>query len=450
MSEKSYSTGDMLSNIEPTIEAPVYSAPVEPIPVPETIPYDGGGEPAEPIILETSEAGATSNIEPTIEAPAYSAPVGEQEQEQEQETQAVIPAIGSIQAGDIVRVEVRNGTAVAIGTNGSGDRLRERLNGVTQYFYHDDTGAHVSDSPNGESGNTTTITSDGLYIEQSGDVLAEFSHAGVDFYADGIPTASFNKSGVIIGNQSETSMTLHNGGMYFTYRDQDAFQFYLSNKIQGVPFAIMSSPAPISISTENNVGIPEMEEIWTQWGECGMRAWMKDAHTTQHEVSIRVHLDQIGDSESEESDRYIAFEDSIGFPLPRTQYPAYIKSNIRQQILWQGRSLTLDYDSYTLKKPVTEQLTGIVLVFSALVNNKPENYYWNSCFVPKEVVELHPGAGHSFALTSGANGGLPGYKYIYIHNNKIVGHKNNNASGTGASGIKYNNSQFVLRYVLGV
>ena len=41
-------------------------------------------------------------------------------------------------------------------------------------------------------------------------------------------------------------------------------------------------------------------------------------------------------------------------------------------------------------------------------------------------------------------------KYLYISDNKIAGHSNNDISGTGACGIKYTNNRFVLRYVFGV
>ncbi|MBQ8044649.1 MAG: hypothetical protein IJ272_11005, partial [Clostridia bacterium] len=41
-------------------------------------------------------------------------------------------------------------------------------------------------------------------------------------------------------------------------------------------------------------------------------------------------------------------------------------------------------------------------------------------------------------------------KYCYIHDDKIVGNANNDKTGTGTSGITYNNTHWVLRYVIGV
>lgn len=46
--------------------------------------------------------------------------------------------------------------------------------------------------------------------------------------------------------------------------------------------------------------------------------------------------------------------------------------------------------------------------------------------------------------------GIMASKYLYIHDDKIGGNDVNGQSGTGASGITYNNAGFVLRYVIGV
>jgi hypothetical protein len=40
-------------------------------------------------------------------------------------------------------------------------------------------------------------------------------------------------------------------------------------------------------------------------------------------------------------------------------------------------------------------------------------------------------------------------KYLYINNDRITGHADNNLTGT-ANGITFNNAGFVLRYVIGV
>ena len=63
---------------------------------------------------------------------------------------------------------------------------------------------------------------------------------------------------------------------------------------------------------------------------------------------------------------------------------------------------------------------------------------------------MHGGCGHTFLITNDGTFSLFATKYLYIHNTKIVGNDVNNASGTGNCGITYNNSAFVLRYVIGV
>lgn len=46
--------------------------------------------------------------------------------------------------------------------------------------------------------------------------------------------------------------------------------------------------------------------------------------------------------------------------------------------------------------------------------------------------------------------GVMANKYLYVGNSTIRGNDTNKQSGTGTSGIKYENGYYVLRYVLGV
>lgn len=124
-----------------------------------------------------------------------------------------------------------------------------------------------------------------------------------------------------------------------------------------------------------------------------------------------------------------------------------------QKVLW-GDDLTsgmymTDGHTATLAEKVSEQPNGIVLVFCYYNGTSDTNWGFQSFFVPKQVVALEPGDGHTFNLTNGKFGSI-GTKYLYINDNRIVGHVDNNASGTAGSGITYNNARFVLRYVIGV
>lgn len=101
----------------------------------------------------------------------------------------------------------------------------------------------------------------------------------------------------------------------------------------------------------------------------------------------------------------------------------------------------------TLKEAVSAQRHGIVLVFSAYNGASDTNYSWESFFVPKQLVALST-AGHTFVLGQGKFTYV-GTKYLYISDTKIVGHADNNLTGSN-NGITYANNKFVLRYVIGV
>jgi hypothetical protein len=116
------------------------------------------------------------------------------------------------------------------------------------------------------------------------------------------------------------------------------------------------------------------------------------------------------------------------------------------KILWQGTSTMSASDSISLSENITKQLTGIVLVFSA--SNADVSV--NTFFLSKKEVELMAGAPHCFFLLNNSGLATVGAKYLYINNGSITGHDTNSSTGTAASGIKFTNNNFVLRYVIGV
>jgi hypothetical protein len=124
-----------------------------------------------------------------------------------------------------------------------------------------------------------------------------------------------------------------------------------------------------------------------------------------------------------------------------------------QKVLWgadmaSGMYMTNGHTA-TLAEKVSEQPNGIVLVFCYYNGTSDTNWGFQSFFVPKQLVSLEPGDGHTFQLTNGKYGTV-GTKYLYINDDKIVGHVDNNASGTAGTGITFNNAKFVMRYVIGV
>lgn len=118
-------------------------------------------------------------------------------------------------------------------------------------------------------------------------------------------------------------------------------------------------------------------------------------------------------------------------------------------ILWTGAWYMNANQTATFSEKVSDQPSGICLVFSEYYDGEAKNQSFISFFVSKKVVATHAGKGHSFALFTNTFG-YAGTKYLYISDDKLTGHANNANTGTGTTGIKYTNNRFVLRYVIGV
>lgn len=119
------------------------------------------------------------------------------------------------------------------------------------------------------------------------------------------------------------------------------------------------------------------------------------------------------------------------------------------KVLWSGESHLNGNQSAVLSERVSAQANGIVLVFSLYRNGAAENVSINSFFVSKKEVELLEGAPHSFFMLINSGFSVIGAKYLYIYDNAIAGHETNTSSSAN-NGITFNNSMFVLRYVIGV
>ena len=118
-------------------------------------------------------------------------------------------------------------------------------------------------------------------------------------------------------------------------------------------------------------------------------------------------------------------------------------------VLWSGAHYMTEGQDITLSQNISSMPHGIVLIFSRYMDGAAADQQFNFHFVPKIMVQLHEGKGSTFELST-ANETYRSNKYLYISNNHIKGHANNIASGTGATGVKYTNNAFVLRYVIGV
>lgn len=118
------------------------------------------------------------------------------------------------------------------------------------------------------------------------------------------------------------------------------------------------------------------------------------------------------------------------------------------KVLWSGGYFMTAGHVITLSEAISKQNNGIVLAFSAYVNNAVGDYWWHHVFIPKYTVANNSGKGHCFMMTA-ENFSTVAMKYLTITDTTITGHNNNNLTGT-ASGITFANNKFVLRYVIGV
>lgn len=119
------------------------------------------------------------------------------------------------------------------------------------------------------------------------------------------------------------------------------------------------------------------------------------------------------------------------------------------KVLWSGANAMGNGTTITLSEAISNQVSGIVLVFSLYRNGAPENVSLNSFFVSKKEVQLLSGAPHTFLMAINAGFSNLGAKYLYISDNSIGGNETNTGSGNN-SGISYDNNSYVLRYVIGV
>lgn len=123
------------------------------------------------------------------------------------------------------------------------------------------------------------------------------------------------------------------------------------------------------------------------------------------------------------------------------------------KILWTGSYLMTSGQTVTLSETLSQQQSGIVLVFSRYISNAAVDYFYSCHFVPKQLVPAALAASQTSAATTFmmATNKFEAIacKYLYIKDDIIGGNDANSASGT-SNGVTYNNGLFALRYVIGV
>lgn len=123
------------------------------------------------------------------------------------------------------------------------------------------------------------------------------------------------------------------------------------------------------------------------------------------------------------------------------------------KILWTGSSLLTSGQSITFSEPMSQQQSGVVLVFSRYTSSTAQDYQYSCHFIPKQLVTAATSAGQTAAgvavtMATSKFDYIAG-KFVRVTETGVTGDETNNASGT-TNGITYNNGGFALRYVIGV
>lgn len=161
-------------------------------------------------------------------------------------------------------------------------------------------------------------------------------------------------------------------------------------------------------------------------------------------VSIGISHETIGDGETERE----VFDISVYNELPCFINGVPIKD---PTVLASPGWYMNESQTVTLSEAITDQMNGVVLVWSAYEDGQSVNRSWFSHFISKHWIYRHEGQGISTGLMVDNEGTYAGAKYVYVSDKSIKGHAYNSADAfTGANSIKYTNKHWVLRYVIGV
>ena len=171
-------------------------------------------------------------------------------------------------------------------------------------------------------------------------------------------------------------------------------------------------------------------------------AYAEDLVETVYSLEVRVKTSPVFDWG----------ENDFNFNVPVTFGEGFTVPNAALKQLWNGEwQMNGTTTTINLSTPVSDLPNGLVLIFTPTDTTNGVWYdYAIPFFVSKKAVQVMPSKLYTFFLVSRSDFGYVGAKSLYIGNDKITGRAENGNSGTSASGIKYDNTKFILRYVLGV
>lgn len=261
-----------------------------------------------------------------------------------------------------------------------------------------------------------------------------------------------NDTGVICDNQNaqtprKTKYTVSNTGGAGIYDMTNSNWVVLSETNQNV-----SIPHQTSIGGALNMG----GDINTQGHDLSLNTTGSSSNNSGDIIwkygngneKARIWTDDTQTSSSKELN--YRSNDSNGNNLVTTKL-ATLENLHEYNVLWgPGYYYMTAGHTINLSQKVSEQKSGIVLVWQAYSNGAVQTYDFNFTFIPKWQVSVNPSRGVSCFLTNGT-GAKIGTKYVYVHDDKIEG---NNANDDGAtsrtSGITTTNNYWVLTHVIGV
>lgn len=304
---------------------------------------------------------------------------------------------------------------------------------IRQWFYNDGIGYE-----NYESIVLENITSDKFtfYATDNRNETTRLDYT-VENFIKYIPlTCNFRSSNPT--GDGEVSIELF--GNYFDgsfgAQDNELFVYYRLKPLDGVSDYSDWIAVPATIDHETNTYVANMVVEGLQYRYTylfqGMAADIYSSiHSTEKSVSATPLFD------------WSATDFNFNVPVKFNNGRTFGGDNA---LLWAGNAIMYSNDIIELSQPIEEQVSGIVLVFSAT----DDDVSWNTFFVPKNMTTYNSGGGQTFMMANNAGLSTFAAKYLYISDTTIEGHPTNGDSGTAASGIKFNNAAFQLRYVFGV
>lgn len=347
-------------------------------------------------------------------------------------------------------------------------QIQRRVEGVSkiagntnQYFWHTetgtDTGAHITevqqeewsdpDGQNYHSGGNVLIRSNGIAIR---DGLTELTTMD----ANGIQIGTDNGFRVVIGEDSIELLDSAGTTGFGIDLVGGSTDRIISNTYNYSASTAMSNTFNAPISTKTiTFRLSSNGHTYTATKTASQLS-INSSFTLGSTTSDYLEITRTG-TDSFSVDLWVAASGTTGSASLQVSYTVTRSTSTitytgDNKVLWSGTGLYMsEGQSVTLSEPIKNQLSGIVLVWSAYVNGSSQNYDWFYQYIPKDHVIARNGQGVTTGLMINGSGTYAGVKYVYVSNDRITGNANNATSQSG-SGISLQNTHWVLRYVIGV